>query len=173
MPTKWRRHILEHPFHNSKCPQGHSVSPLRFLVKYSTFDVISRALCDQVQEVNWENTLDEKREVFIYPWLQPFSGGAEIDGHWYTIIYALTYGKAHQQSCRTDMHKHARRWVVYVCVCACGLVWAIISSSVTREGGGGWREGQRDRSDNRLSDSDKLSSNGSAYPSPPFLTTPI
>lgn len=75
------------------------MSPLRFLVKYSTFDVISRALCDQVQEVNREYTLDEKSVAFIYSWLQPFSGGAEIDGQQYTITYALTYGKAHQQSC--------------------------------------------------------------------------
>lgn len=58
-------------------------------------------------------------------------------------------------------------------MCVWGLVGAIISSSVTRKGGGGWREGQRDRRDNRLSDSDKLSSNGSACPSPPFSTAPI
>lgn len=103
-------------------------------------------------------------------WLRPFSGGAGIDGPWCTTTCALAYGKAHQQSCWADMRKHTRWWAVCARMCAC--VWgAIISSSVTREGGGGWREGQRDRSDNRLSDSDKLSSNGSACrpPVPPPL----
>lgn len=75
------------------------MSPLWFLAKYSTFDVISRALCDQAQEVNQEYTLDEKRGAFIYSRLQPFAGGGETDRQQCTITYALTYGKAHQQSC--------------------------------------------------------------------------
>lgn len=71
--------------------------------------------------------------------------------------------KAVEQTCASIL-----RGGLCACVCVCGPVGATISSSVTREGGGGWRGGQRDRSDNRLSDSDKLSSNGSACPSPPL-----
>lgn len=65
------------------------------------------------------------------------------------------------------MRKYTQRWSA--CVCVCEAVGAIISSSVTWNGGGGWQEGQRDRRDNRLSDSDKLSSNGLACPTTPFF----
>lgn len=70
-------------------------------------------------------------------------------------------GRAHLRQKRrrgTDMRKRGQRWrdCLCVCVCVCGPEEAAIRMSVTQEGGGHQQEGHGERSDNRLSYSDKL-----------------
>lgn len=102
--------------------------PFCFLEKRSPFDAIPRALCDQVEQVNPEWALDEKRILFIlgprpiffFLFRRKLTEGATDSPRWFC-------GATRQQSRRTGMRSCAQGAMVcfapvraHACVCLCG-----------------------------------------------------